>query len=209
MHRRSFLFALILSPLIARAQAGAVSSAASSIAILTDLVNAIGAAGEAISKLTAGFRDLVVAGKDSYKHVAASRERDRLIDLSRRTTSLIATQNIRVVENLDQYLAERNPTQDDWAKVVRNIEATLGSVQALLADVQAEDGSFVLEPAFLTLNQTLSSRVSLLTQLAAMPAPTSKKELSLLRQASAKYKLLIANAKEAVTQLNAYVKSTK
>lgn len=205
MHRRSFLFALILSPLIARAQAGV----ASRIAILTDLVNAIGAAGEAISKLTAGFRDLVVAGKDSYKYVAASRERDRLIDLSRRITNLMATQNIQVVQNLDQYLAERNPTQDDWATVVRNIEATLGSVQALLADVQAEDGSFVLEPAFLTLNQTLSSRVSLLTQLAAMPAPTSKEELSLLRQASAKYKLLIANAKKAVTQLNAYVKSTK
>ena len=205
MHRRSFLFVLLLSPIIARAQAGA----ASRIAILTDLVNAIGAAGEAISKLTAGFRDLVVAGKDSYKYVAAARERDRLIDLSRRTTNLIATQNIRVMENLDQYLAERNPTQYDWAKVVRNIEATLGSVQALLADVQAEDGSFVLEPAFLTLNQTLSSRASLLRQLAAMPAPTSKEELSLLRQASAKYKLLIANAKEAVTQLNAYVKSTK
>ena len=205
MHRRSFLFVLLLSPLIVRAQAGA----ASRIAILTDLVNAIGAAGESISKLTAGFRDLVVAGKDSYKYVAAARERDRLIDLSRRTTNLIATQNIRVVENLDQYLAELSPTQDDWAKVVRNIEATLGSVQALLTDVQAEDGSFVLEPAFLTLNQTLSSRASLLTQLAAMPAPTSKEELSLLRQASAKYKLLIANAKEAVTQLNAYVKSTK
>jgi len=42
-----------------------------------------------------------------------------------------------------------------------------------------------------------------------MPAPTSKEELALLRQASAKYKLLSANAKEAVTQLNTYVKSTK
>lgn len=205
MHRRSFFFLLLLSPLIVRAQGGA----AARIAILTDLVNAIGAAGEAISKLTAGFKDLVVAGKDSYKYVAAARERDRLIDLSRRTTNLIATQNIRVVENLDQYLVEHNPTQDDWEKVVRNIEATLGSVQALLADVQAEDGSFVLEPAFLTLNQTLSSRASLLTQLASMPAPTSKEELSLLRQASTKYKQLIANAKEAVTQLNTYIKSTK
>ena len=84
MHRRSFLFVLLLSPIIARAQAGA----ASRIAILTDLVNAIGAAGEAISKLTAGFRDLVVAGKDSYKYVAAARERDRLIDLSRSVVPL-------------------------------------------------------------------------------------------------------------------------
>jgi hypothetical protein len=205
MHRRSFFFALLLSPLLARAQAGGGAR----IAILTDLVEAIGAAGEAISRLTAGFKDLVVAGRDSYKYVAAARERDRLIDLSRRTTNLIVSQNIRVVESLDQYLAERNPTQDDWAHVVFNIEATLRSVQELLADVQSEDGSFVLEPAFLTLNQTLSSRAALLTQLAAMPAPSSKDELSLLRKASAKYKVLIANAREAVAQLNAYIKSAK
>ncbi|WP_094697265.1 hypothetical protein [Aeromonas sp. A35_P] len=205
MHRRLFMFALLLSLLIARVQA----SPAARITLLTDLVNAIGAAGEAVSKLTAGFKDLVVAGKDSYKYVAAARERDRLISLSRRTTNLIVSQNIRVVESLDQYLAERNPTQDSWARVIWNIEATLGSVQELLTDVQSEDGSFVLEAAFLTLNQTLSSRVSLLTQLATIPAPSSKEELALLRQASAKYKLLIENAREAVTQLNTYIKSAK
>jgi hypothetical protein len=205
VHRRFFLLSLLLSPLISRAQAGA----AARIAILTDLVNAIGAAGEAISKLTAGFKDLVVAGKDSYNYVAATRERDRLLDLSRRTTNLIVTQNIQVVESLDQYLAERHPTKDDWEKVIRNIEATLVSVRELVADVQAENGSFVLEPAFLTLNQTLSSRASLLSQLAAMRTPNSKEELSLLQQASANYKLLIANAREAVMQLNAYIKSAK
>jgi hypothetical protein len=205
VHRRFFLLSLLLSPLISRAQAGA----AARIAILTDLVNAIGAAGEAISKLTAGFKDLVVAGKDSYNYVAATRERDRLLDLSRRTTNLIVTQNIQVVESLDQYLSERHPTKDDWEKVIRNIEATLVSVRELVADVQAENGSFVLEPAFLTLNQTLSSRASLLSQLAAMRTPNSKEELSLLQQASANYKLLIANAREAVMQLNAYIKSAK
>jgi len=205
MHRRPFLFSLLLSPLVASAQSGV----AARVAILTDLVKAIGAAGDAISKLTAGFKELVIAGKDSYTYVAAARERDRLIDLSRRTTNLIATQNIQVVESLDQYLAKRHPTQDNWAKVVRNIEATLGSVRELLADVQAVDGSFVLESAFLTLNQTLASRASLLSQLATMPAPTSKEELTLLRQANAKYKLLIEIAREAVTQLNAYIKSTK
>ncbi|MEF8722447.1 MAG: hypothetical protein V5B30_07580 [Candidatus Accumulibacter delftensis] len=199
------MLSLLLSPLISRAQAGA----AARIAILTDLVNAIGAAGEAISKLTAGFKDLVVAGKDSYNYVAATRERDRLLDLSRRTTNLIVTQNIQVVESLDQYLSERHPTKDDWEKVIRNIEATLVSVRELVADVQAENGSFVLEPAFLTLNQTLSSRASLLSQLAAMRTPNSKEELSLLQQASANYKLLIANAREAVMQLNAYIKSAK
>lgn len=205
MHRRAFALGLVLLPLLARAQTGA----AARIAILTDLVKAIGAAGEAISKLTAGFKDLVVAGRDSYKYVAAARERDRLIDISRRTANLIASQNVRVVASLDQYLAERKPTQEGWAQVVRNVEATLLAVQQLLTDVQSEDGSFVLEPAFLTLNQTLSSRAALLTQLATMSAPTTKEELTLLRQASAAYKVLIANAKEAVAQLNVYVKTTK
>lgn len=203
MHRRSFFFILLLSPFIASSQA----VEASRIRILTELVNAIGAAGEAISKLTVGFRDLVDAGKVTYRFIAAERERDHLIDLSRRAVNLISIQNKSFVENLDQYLARRHPAQDDWNNVVRNIGSTLAAVHALLTDVQAEDSSFVLEPAFLTLNQTLSSRVSLLQELARMSAPTSKEELSALRKASTQYKLLISNTKEAITQLNAYVKS--
>ncbi|MBB1075764.1 hypothetical protein HUU62_15245 [Rhodoferax sp. 4810] len=205
MYRRSMCFALLLSPLIARAQLGAVAR----IAILTDLVKAIGAAGEAVSKLTAGFKDLVVAGNDSYKYVAAARERDRLINLSRRTTNLLVSPNMRVVASLDNYLAVANPTQGDWEQVVFNLESTLGTVRELLIDVQAEDGNFVLEPAFLTLNQTLSSRALVLSRLSTMPAPSTPEELALLQKASAEYKLLIANAREAVSQLNVYIKNSK
>lgn len=205
MHRRNFTIALALSPLLVRAE----ENSASRIAILTDLVDAIGAAGEAISKITAGFKDLVIAGKDSYKYVAAERERSRLIDISRRTATLIASQNSSLVASLDEYIAKRVPGEEDWAQVSKNVGITLLAVQELLSDVQNEDGSFVLEPAFLTLNQTLSSRVSLLTRLTGMSAPRTKEERELLRRASANYKALIKNATDAVAQLNAYVKTTK
>lgn len=205
MHRRGLTFALLLVPVVARAQAGV----AVRIAILTDLVKAIGAAGEAISKLTDGFKTLVVAGNDSYKYVAAERERSRLIDISRRTAQLIARQNVAVIESIDQYLASPRRTQQDWTRVILNVEATLSAVQLLLKDVQEEDGSFVLEPAYLTLNQVLSGRVRLLGRLAAMPPPESSDELELLRQANEKYKVLVARAIEAVGQLNAYVKTKK
>lgn len=187
--------------------AHAQGETASRISILTDLINAIGAAGDAISKLTAGIKDLVIAGNDAYKYVSAKRERDRLIRLSQKFIILMAAKNAPVVESLDEYIAQRHPTQKDWSKVVQNVNSTLLSVQELLTDVQHEDSSFVLEPAFLTLNQALTSRTSLLSKLADMPAPTTNEALGLLRQASAKYKVLIANTKEAVAQLNIYIKT--
>ncbi|MBP6096015.1 MAG: hypothetical protein KBF58_13280 [Methyloversatilis sp.] len=205
MHRRTFTLALLLVPAIAGAQVGVDVR----LAILTDFVKAIGAAGDAISKLTEGFRTLVVAGKDSYKYVAAEREQSRLIDISRRTTELIAKHNIAVIESIDQYIAAPKRTQQDWTRVVLNVEATLGAVQQLLMDVEREDGSFVLEPAYLTLNQVLSGRARLLGQLAAMPAPESAEELALLGQANEKYRVLVDRATAAVSQLNAYVKTGK
>lgn len=205
MHRRTFTLALLLVPAIAGAQVGVDVR----LAVLTDFVKAIGAAGEAISKLTEGFRTLVVAGNDSYKYVAAEREKSRLIDISRRTTELIARHNIAVIESIDQYIASPKRTQQDWTRVVLNVEATLSAVQRLLLDVQGENGSFVLEPAYLTLNQVLSGRVRLLGQLAAMAPPESAEELALLAQANENYRVLVDRATEAVGQLNAYVKSAK
>jgi hypothetical protein len=204
MRIKSFLVAALLLPTLAFSE-----TSDSRITILKDFVSAIGAAGDAISKLTVGFKDLVVAGKDSYNYVAAERERSRLIDISRRTANLIASQNVRVVESFDQYLLVIEPTNADWAHVAQNVEATLVAVHELLRDVRNENGDFVLEPAFLALNQTLSARSSLLHQLIAIPAPTSPDERRLLREASDRYKILIVNARQAVEGLNAYVKAKK
>jgi hypothetical protein len=207
MQRRLFLCSgiLLIKPELALPQTGASAR----IAILRDLVEAIGAAGEAISKLTAGFKDLVVTSASGYSYVAAERERDRLIDISRRTAVLIASQNVQVVQSLDEYLALRNPTENDWSRVLANVDFTLRSVRELLADVQQEKGEFVLQPAFLRLNSALSGRSSLLQKLMNMPAPMTVEEREVLQQANEKYKVLISNATQAVTELNDYVKSRK
>jgi hypothetical protein len=183
------------------------SPSATNIALLRELVDALGAAGDAISKLTDGFKHLIVTGVSGYDYIAAERERARLIDISRRTANLIVTQNIRVVQSLDDYLDLESPTNEDWQRVAYNLNLTLTSVRELLQDVQTENGEFVLEPAYLLLNQTLAARSSLLEQLINYPAPTSTDEREMLRQASVKYKVLIENAKQAIKELNTYVKS--
>lgn len=205
MLRRTFLLTTFLLPPLAWAQSGAVGR----IAILRELVDAIGAAGEAISKLTAGFKDLVVTSAAGYNYVSAERERSHLIDISRRTTNLIVTQNVRVVQSLDEYLEIKHPSDEDWRQVIGNVDSTLVTVHTLLSDVQSEKSDFVLEPAFATLNRTLAGRVSLLQQLSHMGPPTTLEERKLLAQASEKYKVLIANAERAVVELNAYVKARK
>lgn len=205
MLRVSFLLALLALPISAFGQGAPTDR----IAILTDLVNAIGAAGKAISDITAGVKDLVVAGKDAYSYVAAERERNRLNDIVRRTTNLIASQNARVVRSLDEYLAQHNPTAYDWNEVVANINSTLTSVQELLADVEKENGSFVNQNAALALKKTLAARSVLLERLAAVAPPFSKEERVLLKKASGEYKILIANAEAAVNELNTYITAKK
>ena len=78
-----------------------------------------------------------------------------------------------------------------------------------MQDVQTEKGDFVLEPAYLALNRALTARSSVLQQLSGLPVPSSVEEREVLRQASAKYKVLIANAEQAVKELNEYVKGKK
>jgi hypothetical protein len=108
-----------------------------------------------------------------------------------------------------EYLTLPNPSVGDWQRVVRNLDATLSSVRVLLGDVQKERSDFVLEPLYLALSRTHTARSSLLGQLATLPAPSAPEEREALCQGNEKYKLLIANAEQAVLELNAYVKARK
>ena len=179
------------------------------IEILGEWVKAIGAAGEAVAKLVDGFKNLILLGKEGYEYVAAKRERDRLLDISSRTSHLLAFQSAYVVASLDEYLEQKHPYDESWEFIADSIQKTLLAVKELLSDVQAENGDLVLESAFLTLNQTLAARSLLLRKLVKMPAPSSEEERELLRQASAKYKILILNAEKAVKALNTYIKHKK
>ncbi|ODT64668.1 MAG: hypothetical protein ABS69_20020 [Nitrosomonadales bacterium SCN 54-20] len=179
------------------------------IKILGDLVQVIGAAGDAISKFVEGFKNIVISGKDAYEHVAAKRQRARLIDISRRATIVRFHYNAPYVETLKEYLSLRDPSDTDWAFVRKNILSTLSAVQDLLTDVQAEKSDLVLESAYSTLNETLAARSFLLHQLAQMPAPSSEEEREFLRQAMSKYQILISNLHQAIDMLNSYIKDKK
>jgi hypothetical protein len=50
-------------------------------------VNVIGDAGDAIAKLTEGFKHLAITGIAGYDYIAARRERARLINISRHVST--------------------------------------------------------------------------------------------------------------------------
>lgn len=201
MNRRIFLLALAALPLSSFGQ----TAAEGRISILTEIITAIGAAGKAISDLTAGIRNLIIAGNEGYSYIAAEREESRLNDIIRRTGNLIAFHNTAMVASLDEYLYTRNPTEDDWNVVARNVESTLTSVNELLEDVQNENGSFVNQNSSLTLKETLASRSAILGKLSTMKPPFSKDERAMLAKISIEYRVLISNARMAVEELNIYM----
>lgn len=205
MKRRHCLVLLALLPGQVFAQAGVTAR----LAVLRELLEAVKASGEAIGTLTEGFRTLVVAGADSYNYVSAARERSRLVELGRSTAMLLGNQNYMVVESISSYLATPDKTNAKWQPIVGNFEKTLGAVNTLLDDVKKEKGDFVLEPAYVILQQTLNGRVTLLSQLKAMDAPTSPEELALLKQIHERYTQLITQTRSALAELNTYLKDQK
>lgn len=205
MDRRSFFLGSMLIPVVSFSQ----ELTHPRIAILTDIVNAVGAAGKALSDLTNGLRSLVEAGSDAYNYVSAQRDEERLTEIVRRTGNLIFSQNAVMVRSLDEYLALKAPGDQDWRVVARNIESTLSTVNELLVDVQNEKGSFVKQDASLTLKGALASRSSLLGKLSGMNPPFNRSERVMLQKISAEYKVLIANAEGALKELNAYLRTKK
>ena len=204
MKRRFFLWltsSLLVFPSNAWAQ---LPPNADPIAIFRELVKALTEANGLISMLPGVF-----------KHLTDKRERQRLLDISRRTVFLITTRNIPTSEIIDMYLAthksfnsEENfvPFATTWQEVVSSLNETLSYVYELLEDVQSEKGGFVLEPEYLELSKTLTSRTSLLKKLSGLPEPSTPEEYELLHLANSKYKLLISNTEELVGGLNAYIK---
>ena len=205
MRRRHMLLGLSAmlawTPLL-RAQPGGDSPA-----VYRALIDALGAAGAAMQQLSQALARMVAGGTAGYDPRAAARERDRLVLLSRRTSHLISEQHILVIESIGDYLVHPAPSAADWQRVVTNLQRTLSSVRDILQDVRTEPGDFVLEPAYLALNKALLARTSLLQQLAALPPPAGAEERALLAEASVRYRVLIANAERAVSELNAYIRA--
>lgn len=181
----------------------------SRINLFKDAVEAVGAAGDAIAKITDGIRHLVVTGAEGYNYVAAERERDRLKRLSARATNLGSVKQQIVVRSIDEYLKKSNPSQADWDAVTDGIRNVIIGVKGLLDDVRNERSDFVLEESYSKFVSTLGSRALLLDKLENLPAPSTTEERAALAQINIEYKRLLTNFQEAITQLNAYLKQKK
>ncbi len=204
-----FRLTSLLTGVFLAAVAWSVHSQASKLAVLKEAIDAVGAAGDAIAKLTDGIKHLVVTGAQGYDYVSAQREYARLKDLSARSRSLIMEQRVHVVENIDEYLQLSAPTQDDWRRVAEKLGSTLKDVNALLTDVQNERSDLVLEDAYAKLSSSLAARANLLGKLAAMDPPVSPEERAMLQTLQEKYQVLLKNFEAAIEELNLYIKQHK
>lgn len=183
------------------------------LVLYKEIADVLGAAGDAIIKITDGIRHLVVTGATGYSHIAAQRERKRLVEISAVATDLRLTHQGALVRSIDEYLESSLPkkvswrTKRGWYTVSRGISLVLGQVRALLDDVREERSEFVLETAYEKLLEALAGRVSLLERLEGVPPPTTEQEREALREINNEYKRLLKAFGEVIQQLNVYLKS--
>tara|TARA_Y100001970_G_scaffold181203_1_gene220562 strand:+ start:32 stop:664 length:633 start_codon:yes stop_codon:yes gene_type:complete len=186
--------------------AEATEEKSSKINLFKDVVEAVGAAGDAIISLTDSIEHLVVTGSDAYDYVSAAREHNRLKDLSARGTNLVHMKQSIIVETIDEYLEKSNPDIHDWNNIKADVLVIIDDVGLLLADIEQERSDFVLEEAYAKLGKTLHQRAIILDKIRALPKPSSPEELEQLNQINLKYKRLIQAFKEAIVQLNIYIR---
>jgi hypothetical protein len=181
----------------------------SKLNLFKDAVEAVEAAGDAVISLTDAIKHLVVTGSGGYDYVAAARERNRLKDLSARSTNLVSLKQAVVVRNIDEYLEKPNPSNADWDNIKFGVQSVINDVKVLLTDIREERSDFVLEEAYAKLGNTLQQRSIVLDKIAALPKPSNPEELEQLQQINLQYKRLIAAFQEAVKQLNIYIKQSQ
>jgi hypothetical protein len=177
--------------------------------LFKDAVEAISAAGDAIESLTDSIAHLVKTGNDGYDFIAATREYNKLKDLSARSTNLVNLKQVVVVKSIDEYLALDEPTNYQWDSLIQGIQSVLGNVKLLLDDVKEERSDFVREDAYAKMGFSLQSRTMLLDKISKLPKPNSQEELDQLRELNEEYKRLIASFGDAIKQLNMYLKQDK
>ncbi len=206
MKRRTALISLACLPFVAHAQPAAT------IVALEALVRILGSAGEAISKFTKGVTEAVKAGATAYDYASARRDRSNLIDISAKMTTLVTGGNMVVIDGIEGYINFAKNSKDaglvtaEWQQVVERVRETLYLIKHLLDDVEKTRSDFVAQDAYMELASTLNQRGTALGMLSRLTAPSSPEELEVLARANTKYKGLVVEAKEAIKQLNLYIR---
>ncbi len=67
-----------------------------------EIIDTIGAVGDALTKIVDGIKHLVVTGTSRYNYVSAERERKRLIEISARASLLTRISELRPPETAEE-----------------------------------------------------------------------------------------------------------
>jgi sugar (pentulose or hexulose) kinase len=175
------------------------------VSLLKEIVETVGAAGDALGKLTEGVQKLVIAGDKAWNRVSAERTRDRLADLSAATSGLATMQVVQTIPAIEQFV--NNPSAATWNVVVRRSNATLEQVYDILRALKSEKSDLVFQPAYSQLERALEARASLLARLVGLPTPHTREELAEIRNLITAYKVLVIKLESARDELNRYAVS--
>jgi hypothetical protein len=191
-----------------------------SISGLDELAKALGDAADCIGKLGDNVAHLVKLAVQGWDAASARRTRARLRDISARLSAFQTGAKMEIIGTIDDYIVRWNrltkngrkalpyapSLYSSWYEVLSQISGGLTEVKALLTDVRAERSDLVNEPTYRDLLEALSERVRLFEKLQDQSAPMSRPEIDALKIVSANYKKLREKLKEAVLDLNLYLK---
>ena len=209
MKRRFFLFAAIGLPFAAHSQPAAA------LAGLQILIKILGEAGQALADFSKGIKDATRNGLEVISLVSVERELKRIRKISKGLAIVIESRQVPIVSSIDEYLrlARKSPKpsesvmQEQWQGLEIKMRQVLAEVQALIQEVEAENGDLIFEGTYSNLTRSLQHRSQALRVFASIPVPVKSEELEALEIANDAYKQLLKNAREALNDLNKYAKS--
>ena len=183
------------------------------ISLLKDLVDAIGAAGDAIAKIADGFKHLVVTGVGGIDAARARATYGRLLNQSASLAALNFDQHA-LAGKLRSYVHEApglDPAarQKLWRAAILDVAAVLSSLTERLGALRDERSEFVLEPAFDRLSRLCGNPGSLLQWLLDRDSPESPDELRLVSEVAVCYARMVTEVDRARGEMNAYIKTLK
>lgn len=173
--------------------------------VLLEAAQAIGALGDAISSITDGVKKLVVTSTKGVDYVLAEKTRSDLKDLGAKSMQFTITNNMFFINSIEEYLFRRTP--DTWKEVKISLTSVLTDGEELLSEWKEQRSDFVLEEAYEKLYSSLHSRLSIVKKINHLGPPETEEELEALKKVKVEYESLIIQFREAVKELNLYIKN--
>jgi len=185
------------------------------VSVLKDLVEAVGAGGDAIAKVTDGIKHLVATGVEGYDAARARRTYAKMLRLSARLVRLIDDKKA-LVRRLNAFVRDAPlltgaEYQERWKKLVLfSLKPAKKRLDAELTVLYSLSDEFVLDPAYVSLVHLLDFPGRALEPIQGMyAAPSTAEELKVIGELADVYARLIVEFERAREEMSAYLKSLK